>query len=47
MRYRNEKVSMGAFQGQEYERLVTTEEKVRSLLAVVSGEELDVARSPG
>jgi copper homeostasis protein len=46
MRYRNEKVSMGALNGPEYERLVATEERVRSLLAVVSGEDLDVARSP-
>jgi copper homeostasis protein len=36
MRYRNERISMGAVKGQEYERLVATEEKVRSLLAVLS-----------
>jgi copper homeostasis protein len=46
MRYRNQKVSMGALKGQEYERLVATEERVRSLLAVLSGGELDVAHSP-
>jgi copper homeostasis protein len=36
MRYRNERISMGAVKGQEYERLVAIEEKVRSLLAVLS-----------
>jgi copper homeostasis protein len=36
MRYRNERISMGAVKGQEYDRLVATEEKVRSLLAVLS-----------
>jgi copper homeostasis protein len=46
MRYRNERISMGAVKGQEYERLVASEERVRSLLAAVCAEELGVASSP-
>jgi copper homeostasis protein len=45
MRYRNERISLGAVKGQEYERLVTTEEKVRSLLVVLSDTNLETARS--
>jgi len=45
MRYRNERISMGAIKGQEYERLVATEEKVRSLLAVLSDDNSQTARS--
>jgi copper homeostasis protein len=45
MRYRNERISMGTVKGQEYERLVATEEQVRSLLAVLSDANLETARS--
>ena len=45
MRYRNERISMGAVKGQEYDRLVATEEKVRSLLAVLSNDNPQTARS--
>ena len=38
MRYRNEKISMGAMKGREYQRLVVLEDKVRRLLhAAVDG----------
>ena len=38
MRYRNEKISMGAVKGREYQRLVVVEDKVRHLLqAAVNG----------
>jgi copper homeostasis protein CutC len=32
MRYRNERISMSAVQGREYQRVVVTEHKVRRLL---------------
>ena len=45
MRYRNERISMGAVKGQEYERLVATEERVRTLLAVLSADNPQPAQS--
>jgi len=44
MRYRNELISMGAVKGQEYERLVATEETVRSMLAVLSNDKPQTVR---
>jgi len=45
MRYRNERISMGAVKGQEYDRVVTTEEKVRSMAAVLSNINPQTAQS--
>jgi copper homeostasis protein len=45
MRYRNEKIAMGGIQGQEYERYVVLEEKVRSFLVSLSSGE-NAAPSP-
>jgi copper homeostasis protein len=44
MRYRNERITMGGVQGQEYSRQVVSEEKVRRFVTLLSHQEMSAVR---